>query len=107
MQFSTLWYNHLLEYRYHLYYKALSGNLAYDFHPVLCKLCIYFCYSKLLLFYNSTFIGPYQNKDVSFFESFMGDNDETYASSLFKAMLEETYKMVLRLKSHKHEYLHN
>ena len=37
----------------------------------------------------------------------MGDNDETYASNLFKAMLEEIHKMVLRLKSHKHEYPHN
>ena len=43
----------------------------------------------------------------SFFESFMGDKDDTYASNLSKAMLEEIYKMVLRLKSHKHGYLHN
>ena len=37
----------------------------------------------------------------------MGDKDDTYASNLSKAMLEEIYKMVLRLKSHKHGYLHN
>ena len=55
----------------------------------------------MLLFYHSTFAIPYQNKSA-FYQDFMGDNDETYASNLPKAMLEEIYKMVLRLKSQKH-----
>ena len=31
----------------------------------------------------------------------MCDNDETYSSNLAKAMLEEIYKMVLSLRSHR------
>ena len=55
----------------------------------------------MLFFYHSTFAIPYQNKSA-FFQGFMGDNDEAYASNLPKAMLEEIDKMVLRLKSQKH-----
>ena len=45
-------------------------------------------------------------RTLLFFESFIGDKGETYASNLSKAMLEEIYKMVIRLKIHKHGYLH-